>query len=206
METCICKVSYGKANFSNVLSTYGSFKISPPFVRVTALTSGKRLSNSSSSVIPVGRFEHNGVLISQAVEHTAGTVILLTSKWMRGPKVLREGALFVRLRDGAPWWDVVASVPTAADNVCGDSFSMFNGRGDILTADELKLLSIEVGRTFIGRFMNEEELNECFRLVKLGESTIPRPAISAIATPSGIEMREIAQEPLRRMVLRKKGV
>lgn len=190
----------GKANLANTLATYAAFKVSPPFLRVTALNSGKRVGSSQTT--QVGQHDLNGTLHSVMVEHDNGTVILLQAKWMQGPVLLREGGLFMRLRAGAPHYEVIAKVPTGHDNICGDSFRVFSGCADVLNAEELKLLGLEVGRGYISRYMDEEELEECYRIVQVGRETQPRPAISAIATPTGVEMREIAQAPARRLILR----
>lgn len=196
----VVSLGIGKANLSNTLATYACFKLEPPFHRVTAITSGKRAGGGSRQ--QVGSHEGNGTLSTIPVEHDNGTVILLQAKWMRGAALLREGGLFLRLRAGAPLYNVIARVPTGHDNLCGDAFLVFSGNADIMNPAELKLAGYEINRGYISRYMDEEELSECYRILKVGGETAPRPAIEAIATPTGIEMREVAQLPLRRLNLR----
>lgn len=196
------RLGFGRANFKGCGATYACFKVTPPFVRVTAVNSGKQ-TRGGRTVINAGEFQDNGQLVNAEVEHDNGSIILLQSAWMAGARVLKNGALFLRLRAGAPLWEVIASVPTNAGNICGDSFSMFSGHADIMTLDELRLCNIDIHRSYVERNMDLEEVNECFRLVQHMRETVPRPAISAIATPTGIEMREVAQMPRRRMVIRR---
>lgn len=197
----IVTLGYGKANLSNVLATYASMKVTAPFARISAISAGAR---HGQTVTQVGRYELNGAVLSVRSEHENGTVILLQSSWRRGGSLLREGGLFLRLRAGAPLFEVHAKMPLGYDNVAGESFLMFSGYADIVNPDELKLIGIEVNRSFINRFMDGEELEECYRIVQLTQGTQERPTITAIATPTGIEMREVPQAPARRLILRGK--
>lgn len=197
-----CTIGYGKVNYANVLATYAALKVTPEFQRTSAVTSGVRVGSQTTT--RAGTWDGNGVLISVNVMHDIGSVFVLQVKHMRGPFILRDGALFLRLRVGAPLYNIIASVPSSPENICGDSFQMFSGNADICNPEELKLLGIDVPRGFITRFMDREELAECFRIVQVAPATVEKPSISAIATPTGIKMREIAQPPKRRMIVRRK--
>lgn len=196
-----CTVGYGKVNLSSQLATFSSMKITPPFQRVSAATSGRAAGQRSTT--QVGDWEGNGVLISAPVSHPSGTVVLLQSKWMRRGIPVRDGAIFMRLRPGAAVHNIIATLPVGHESRCGDSFIMFSGPADIMTLDELRLVNLDIPRGYADRFGAEEELAECFRIVRISPETIPRPAISAVATPTGIEMRELAQEPKRRLIVRR---
>lgn len=196
-------LGFGRVNFKNSSATYAAMKVTAPFNRATAITSGTRAGQQT--VTQAGTWSGNGALLSVPVMHSLGTVIELQVKHMRGPSVIRDGALFLRLRVGAPLYNIIASVPTESENICGDSFQIFSGYADIMSVEELKLIGINVPRGFISRFMDMEELSECFRVLVAAAETVPKPAVGLIETPSGVEMREIAQPPKRRMIIRKKG-
>jgi hypothetical protein len=195
-------LGYGKANYRNTLATYSAMKVSPPFARVTAITSGKR--HGQMAVSQAGRHEMNGVLIAGNIEHPYGTVILLQASWKRSGAPIRDASLFFRLRLGAPLYSVSAYVPTEQDNTYGDRFPMFAGYADLLTADELAALGIEVNASYVRKFMELDEVEECFMLQEMQPETIGRPQLTAIATPTGIEMKELPPEPARRLVLRRR--
>ncbi len=197
-------LGYGKANFSTTLATYAAMKVVAPFIRSSAITSGVRMGQMTNT--RVGEKESHGALLSAPVAHDQGTVILLQSKWMRGAALVRDGGLFLRLRDGAPLYSIIAAVPTAAGNICGDSFQVFSGYADILNVDELKLLGVEVPRGYASRFMDPEELQECYRVIQVTPERRARPSITAIATPEGMQMREVAPTPIRRLIIRRKLV
>lgn len=195
-------LGYGKVNYKNVSATYAAMRVSPPFDRVTAITSGVRAGQQT--VTRAGTWDGAGALISTPVMHELNTVILLQVKHLRGMSIVREGGLFLRLRHGAPLYTVIASVPMDADNICGDSFQQFSGHADILNAEDLKRIGIEVPRSWLSRYMDREELSECFRILVTAPETIPKPATGLIATPTGVEVREVAQPPKRRMIIRRK--
>lgn len=192
----------GKANFVNTLATYACMKVAAPFNRTSALTSGKQHSRSYSQA---GRLEHYGGFMHANVEQDHGTVILLQVSWKRNGAPIRDGALFLRLRTGAPLYSVSAKVPTDAQNTYGDRLSMFSGYADIMNAEELQLIGILPNRSYTEKFMAEEELEECFNIQMQQAETIGKPQITAIATPTGVQLREVAQEPMRRMIFRKRG-
>jgi hypothetical protein len=194
-------IGYGKANLSNTLATYASLKVTAPFNRESALSSGKRVG--SSHVSNVGNTDINGVLINQQVAHENGTIILVTASWKRKGSGIRDGALFLRLRHGAPSYSIQAYVPTGYDNIYGNNFTVFSGSADIMNADELLLMGIQVSRSYVGRFMEHEELEECFSITRIGQETAPRPVLTAIATAEGMQLKEVAQLPVRRLLLRR---
>lgn len=196
-------LGYGKANLSDMLATYASLKVTAPFTRVTGINSGKQMTGSTSS-IPVGRFDMNGALLNAKVEHPNGTILLIQTSWKRNGIGIRDAALFFRLREGAPLYDVRARVPVGRDNICGDSFQMFSGYADLLTPGELKLFDIEPHRNWAQSFLNAEEIAECFIVTQLRAETIRRPVLQAIATSEGVQMKEIPQAPSRRLNLRKR--
>lgn len=200
-QTQTVQVGYGKANLSSTLATYACMKVTAPFARVSAASSGPKVG--SAMVTAVGSHQINGVLINNQVQHPNGTVILLTASWKRGGSPIRDGALFIRLRFGAPHYNVLAKVPLGAENICGDSFVIFSGTGDIMNADELLERGIEVQRSYVSRFMDEEELGECFILNRLAPESIKRPELVTIATPDGTKLVEVSQAPTRRMVFRR---
>lgn len=192
---------YGKANLRDCLVTYGSFVITPPFTRTTAVTPQVKKSQVATAV---GTSEHNGVLLNCTVEHPVGTVIMLTSRWMQGMVTIREANLFFRLREGATLWQVIATVPTGPQNVCGNSAVAFTGHADILNEQKLNELGVHPYIGFMKRFMNAEEVRECFRLNKLAEEVVAKPSVMEVITPKGVEKKEIAQAPKRRMFIGRK--
>lgn len=200
MSEITATLGYGKSNLQTVSATYACMKVTPPFQRVSGVTSGRRAG--SPTVSPVGTWDGAGALISTPVAHPSGTVIMLQCKWLRGVHLLREGAIFLRLRTGAPVYSILAMVPTEQGNIIGDSWQMFSGPADILNVAELRLINIDIPRGFVSRFMDVEEMSECFRIVEVSPGTNPRPQITAIATRDGVELREVAAPPTRRMRIR----
>ena len=197
-------LGFGKANLTNALATYASMKVTEPFVRVTAIGSGRKVTGGDTRT-PLGNHEAYGAIITSSVEHDAGTIIMVSASHKRGASLIREGALFFRLRHGAPLLQVDAMLPLDQVNRIGDRFTIFSGYADLMTVAELKLLGVEVPRSWINRFMAPDELAECFVVTVLRPETIPRPQLTAVATADGIEMREVAQEPRRRLRLGSRG-
>jgi hypothetical protein len=195
-------ISYGKANFSNVLATYACMKVEQPFRRSSAFTTGVRQGGTVNT--RAGTLEHHGGFISGRIKHDNGSILMITARWMRGGSPIRDGAMFLRLRHGATLWSIAGRVPTDQENVCGDNIAMFSGTADVLCEEELKFFGLDVPRSWLEKFMDEDELAECFRIVQVAPERIPRPSLQAVSTPTGIQMREVGDEPQRRLIIRRR--
>lgn len=195
-------VGFGKANFSSVLMSIAALKVEAPWQRVSAWTSGVSVSGSKVW-IPAGEHEMNGGFTRVRTEHENGRIIFLQSSWVRGGSPIRDGAIAIRLRHGAPLYDIFARVPTAAQNRCGDVVQAFQGMGDILTPEELRVAGLDVPRYVSSKFFDPEEIDECFRITRISGESIPRPTLQSVATPEGIQVREVANVPQRRIRIRR---
>lgn len=195
------EVGYGKANLSNTLTTYAVMKVTEPFARVSGVTAGKREGYGTTH--QVGRHEMTGALINCRVEHDNGTVLLIQTGWKRSGIAIRDGALFMRLRAGAPLYRITAKVPLGPENLFGEWFTVFSGYADIMNEADLQVLGLKVPRQYLDRYMSTEELEECFEINQLAAPTQSKPQLSAIATPEGIQMRELSSEPIRRLRFRR---
>lgn len=201
-RTQVITIGFGKANFSNVVATVAALKVETPFNRVSAMTSGVAVSGSKTW-IPAGLHEMNAGFTRLRTEHENGRIILLQAAWNRGGSPLREGAIFIRLRHGAPLYEISARVPTSQGNVCGDIVQVFEGTGDILSPDEMKVAGIEIPRFYAQRYLSEEEIMECFRISLIRGETVARPSLQSVVTSAGIEVREVANLPQRRIRIRR---
>lgn len=197
------RLGYGNANFANTVARYSNFKISAPFQRVSAVTSGRNAGNKTSA--NPGRFDHSGYLIQQNVEHAFGTILLLQVSWLRSGAALRDGAIFLKLREGAPTYNINATVPTDHDNSFGDRFTMFSGMADILSAEDLQREEIVLNRSYASKFMEEDEQEECFSIFQVAPGRLPRPSLVEIESPTGTVLAEMSQTPSRRLRLRSRG-
>jgi hypothetical protein len=195
----ILELGYGSCNFSNTAAKVAVMKVEPPFKRSLAATSGA--ARGSSTRHNAGTLDLHGFLVNQRSEHENGTILLVQVGWTRNGSPIREGALFLRLRAGAPQYRVMAKLPTNAENRYGDRFMAFTGFADIMNSADLVVSGLQVNRTYTDRYMSEEEMDECLEISQLSAETMPRPSLSAVATPEGLQMREIAQTPNRRLRL-----
>lgn len=194
-------LGYGKANFDTIGATYATMKVEPPFKRNSAYTSGQR--SGEQRVTPVSLHpDRHGVLLTGNVQHDEGTIIVLQVAWNMKGSPIRDGALFLKLRIGAPLYNVMAFIPGNHANICGDQFMIFSGEADIMNLDDLEAAGIEANRGYVSRYMEQDELAECFRIVEVHPARQARPSLEAIATATGTEMREVAQMPARRLILR----
>lgn len=196
------KVGYGKANLSASVTSLASQRVTAPWIRQPAATSGRRTYGTmiQSNVGPHG--DINGILYGETVDHDDGTIIMLTSSKARRGSPIADGAILLRLRSGAARLAVSALLPVAQDNYYGQRYLMFEGNADILSLDEAEVLGVRVPRGYAERFFDMVQVCELFDLIELSPATAARPALAAISTASGVVIKEVAAEPTRRIRIR----
>jgi len=196
-------MAYGKVNVSNQLATYAVMTVKPPFKRESAANTGIRIKGADHFA-NVSDWEGNGGLSICKVRHAPNTVILLQASWKRNGASLRDAVVFVRLRASGPLLNVVAFLPQARESRLGDRVVMFTGRGDIMDAEELRVLGIEVPHRFQDSYMNAEEIAECFEVTEVVSEAVPRPVIARVATGDGkVHLTEMPVAPRRRLRVRR---
>lgn len=193
-------IGYGKVNFSSVSASFASFVVRPRFDRTVAGKSGRLSGNAQAA--QAGRFSHQGVLMNQMTLLPNNTILMLTSRWTRGGAPTRDGAVFLRLRARAAYLSISVKVPTHADMVCGDRHTVFAGHADMLGSEELEAAGIVPPPVYVAKFMQEEEINECFEIVQMVEEAepAPEPRTIEVITPRGVEQRVVESSPVRRRI------
>jgi hypothetical protein len=195
-------IGYGSVNFSAVSASFATFVVRPTFDRTVAGKAGRPAGNKQ--VAQAGQFQHQGALINQMTLLDNGTVLLITSRWTRSGAPVRDGAVFLRLRVGAAYVSIASVVPTHAHSVCGDRFNMFAGNADLLGSDDLEVAGIQPPSVYVQKFMQQEEINECFEITEMVPEAEPAPAtrVIEVLTPSGVEERRVESRATgRRIVL-----
>lgn len=198
------KLAFGKVNLRSEMATFAALRLKPRFVRDSAVTSGKRdpktLIYNPVSAHP----EINGSMQSDYVTHPNGTIILLQASYRRGGAPIRDGAIILRLRQGAALLNVVAKLPHGRDSVLGDSYALFNGHADILSVDEaMSLHRIVIPGRYVDQFFDPVQIDETFEIIEVAPERESKPVMALVATAQGVVAQEIASAPARRMRFRK---
>lgn len=195
-------IGFGKVNLSDTLATYASLTVEAPFKRVSAIATGKRVTGSDHRSA-VSNWEGNGAIYHQKVRHAVNTVILSQVSWSRNRSGLRDGSVFIRLREKGPLLSVNAFLPLGRESTLGDRVCVFLGRGDIMDANELRVLGIEIPHRYQDTYMDQAELAECFEVIEQLPEIQPRPVIARIATDQGVQLTEMPVAPRRRLRLKR---
>lgn len=203
MDTQQVILGFGRANFPATSASYACFRVQAPFNRDTGINSGTQDRGYGKEYM-AGAISAYGTLYERKVTHPMGTILILQVGEKRRGAPIRDGALFLRLRDGAPRWKVEGRIPTDACNMHGDRFTMFVGNADILTVDELDSFGIEANRMYREKFMSEEQIDECFILTMEAKEVKPRPNVMVVGEGKSRRTVEVAVAPSRRLRLPKK--
>lgn len=195
-------VGYGKTVFPDSTTVLSALRVSAPFLRDSASTSGRREGPGGAHEVSRHGSMH-GTLYSANISHEPGTVILLTAtRSIRGVKA-SEGAILLRLRSGAAMLEVTGLLPNARENDFGSRFRMFSGHADILSVQEASVLGIHVPARFVECYFDPDQIAERFDVAELAAETVPRPEYVVMTSPDGIVVREVTAKPHRRITIRR---
>lgn len=175
MDEQVISVAYGKETFATNSISLSSFIVTAPFARSLPSKTFKR--HGACQSFPASAYpEVNGTLYLDTVRVPDGTIVLLQASHKQFARPLSDGAIFLRTRHTGPMLVVHATLPTAEEAMNTGSFLMFQGRADILTADEVEEdeACIEVPTHWRRAFLSEEEVEECFKVSSLSPELASR--------------------------------
>lgn len=200
MEQNIC-IGYGKANFDTSSVVLATFVVAPEFYR--AFPSTKMPQRGRFQRFPVTQYEDvGGVLMLNTLGAENGAVLLMQSQHRFRGASSKDGAVFIQIRDTGPNYTVTAKLPTNRESLVGESFVMFQGRGDLLSLEELAELNIVPTKSWVDGFLNPEEVEQCFDIRELQPELSVKPRFEKVLTLSGKEVILTAQAPTRRVRVR----
>lgn len=197
----VIHLGYGAANYKSCAATFAALRVQAPFIKDTAITTGKTIPGGMVHT-SAGTSDRNKGFSLKQVEHPFNTVILLQANRTRNGLRIADGAVFLRLREGAGQVAVYAVVPPSPENTCGDRVMIFQGAADVLTPDECQEYGIQLPRTFVSQRMDPEEVPMCLDVRKLTLGSA-RPVAQAVETESGIVVRDVQAPMVRRLRLRR---
>lgn len=196
-------IGIGKANFKLIYASFACMRVKPPFLRDSALSSGRQIRDGQTGEWHAGAIAEHGVLYRRLIEHEPGTILMLQVGWKRNGAPTRDGAIFLRLREGASRWSIEGRLPMDADNRHGEFFNLFTGNADMLAPADLAAYGIEANKNYRERFMAAEEIEECFRVSCVVAESIPRPNLTLVGEGETRRLVEVAAPLRRRMNLRR---
>lgn len=202
MAEQLISVGFGKETFTTASASLSAFVVEAPFERT--LPSKKYKRQGQCQRFPASQYpEVNGYLYLDSVAQVPdGTVIVLQASHRYRATPLRDGAVFIALRSTGPLLSVNAKLPSAIEATISGNFLVFQGRGDILRADELAAYGIEPPKNYLRGFLDEEEVDECYTIKETAPAIEARPVFEVQQDADG-ETVLVRQRPKRKLSLRR---
>lgn len=202
MTMSIVQIGYGKVNYDVSSATLTSFVVEQPFDRVLA---SKALSKSSQTQrLPSSDTPNiNGWLYHDTLNAPDGTIILVQMQARSHGLSVRDGSVFLRVRDGGPMMLIIAKFEiNIRSSQYAESHVAFSGCADILQASELSEYGITPSNRYIDAFMSQDEIDECFDIQELSTGS-PKPVRETVVNASGESVTFTTQRITRRIRIRK---
>lgn len=194
-------VGYGKTNFDTASATLTAFHVEGEFVRTLA---SKKLDKHGTTIhIPTSVSpDITGFLHQDSVFAPDGTVLCVTVSGKFKGAPMRDGAVFIHTRKEGPSLLISSILPSSMHSTLqSNRHTLFSGRGDILTVEELKELGIIPNKNWVAAYMNPEEVEECFAITVLAEAVAEKPRVERHVSSSGEEVSLVLRRQKRRMRL-----
>lgn len=196
------KLSFGKCSFRNTSGSWLSAVVTYPFKRVGV---SQCFKVKGTTVFPASTAPQiNGKMFQSSFDLPDGTILLLQANHRAKGANLRDGAIFIRVREKGPRLLVLAKMVPAMESTLGENMSMFEGCGDILSYEEVVSLGYAPPYSYERNYCNAQEIKECFEVVGFSQGTAPKPELRAVESAKGeVKAIAVAPAPARRMRLGK---
>ena len=204
MSTQVISIGYGKVNFDNSSASLACFHVEPEFVRTLPSKPDSGMTQRGKvQMFPVTDYpEINGKLFTDTLNAPDGKILLLQSNHRLQGTPLKDGALFIRTRTEGAMYTVTAAIPSYRGCLVGDSFLVFQGRGDFLTVDELEDEGFVFTKSWKEAFLDTAEIERCFEIRELAPEIRDRPKVESVTNLSGETVAVTAARPARRIRVR----
>ena len=195
-------VGWGRYTFSKASGRLSAMLVKKPWERILAATAGGLQSHGTPvKYIASEHQDTNGALFRATVYADDGDILCMQySRTVNGVPV-GDAAVFVRVSSDGYNLRLQVSPPRTRESLLPDTFSLFEGKGHVLTARELLQLGVEVPKNFRLNFMDGEEVAEMISVEQSGASAAIK--IEGIQQLDGTTQALVVSEPRRRMRVRR---
>lgn len=201
MSVQLISIGYGKETFATNSASLSAFVVEPEFVRNLPSKVFKRQGHCQR--FPASQYpEINGSFYLDSVSVPEGTVIVLQSSHRVKSSSIRDGAIFIALRNDGAMLSISANLPSDKDSLVNGSFLTFQGRGDILNLDELAMFGIVPPKNYINGFLDPEQVEECYTITVMAPAQSSKPVFEKLKDREG-NVVLAKQRPGRKISLRR---
>jgi hypothetical protein len=200
MSEQLVSVGYGRENFKTTSVSLAAFVVTEGFNRTLPSKTFKR--NGTCQKFPASVHpEVNGYLFLDSVHVPEGTVVMVQAQHKVNGSGFRDGAMFIHTRADGPMLAVKARLPTAQESTLTGDFLVFQGRGEIMTAEELESLGMEPPASWARAFLSEEEVEECYKVELIAPAIRDKPDTEIVTDREGQHV-VVPKRPGRKIRLR----
>lgn len=193
-------IGFGKANYPRQGMTIAVFGVAAPFVRTLAT---KSLGMPVRSKTPCGGHDNDGMICYGNASVPDGTILLLQARQTVTGRVMADAGVFIRVREQGAFLSVQCIMPRCPQNTIGNFVSVFEGRGDILSAKQVRELGIDLPNSYVRTYMNVDEIEECFSIEELSPQMSAPPVMEIHTNAAGETVVIPSHAPARRMRVRR---
>lgn len=199
------RVGFGSYTFKNFSGSLAAYSVGVDKGKIFATYASKAYPAFGSPVnLPLSfRPEINGVMCQTTLTVPEGAVLSFVARRRTMARPFADGAFFVRIRKEGPLHSVNLVLPNAQEMLSGARVSAFYGNGDLLTAEDVRNLGYPLDVQYENRYMDEEEIRDCFDFEVVHPGKTPSVEISTVTGIDGKSVTVTVERKARRMRIRK---
>ena len=194
-------IGYGKVTFDSSSVSLVCFAVEPTFAR--DFPAKKYPQRGRVQTFPASQYpDVNGTLMLNTLEVPDGAILCLQSSHRSNGISMRDGAVFLRVREQGPLLVINSNLPVNRASLLTSTHVMFQGRADLLSLDELADEGILPNKGWIEGFMEPDEISQCFDIEQLDSEKSAPPKVEVLTGMSGEKVALKTSQPTRRIRVR----
>jgi len=183
--TQVIRIAFGKYSFAKfsggaTITTLPEKDVRKSELLITTNAVGSSLVLPSSDLGP-----DHGRFVTALHNIKDGTLLMVQANRRANARPMADGALIIMTSSGGNDLKISLKIPRVSHNILPETLYAFQGSGYILDAEQARKLGVKIDMNFEGRFMDEEEVGECFTI-----SNITKPG-----SESALEVYNVDGKP-----------
>lgn len=169
-------ISYGKATFSSQSVKLANFVYPPGQAREVVSSQYK---DKASVYVPVSAYaDYDGSFNLSSYDVPEGAILCVQAIRTFNGTLAAEAAVFLRVRSQGPLLSIALKLPPHARSIVqGNIVSAFQGRADIVSAEEAVGYGAIIPDWYVRKYTNTEEIEECFDITEIDPEISASPQV-----------------------------
>lgn len=197
--TSLIEVMFGSQTFRNGSSKVNAYCFKEDGMRTFPSNILKKHGSSEKFYAARDNYADHGEWFKHRLVAEEGTLLMVTLSVTYNGSPYADAAVAIRLRPDAPLIQVKGSLNQDRD-AAFESMVLFLGNGDVIDADEARLLGAQINQGFENRYMDPEEVEEIIEVQTVMDGKTDKPQVTKVRNRDGEERGVVVPKGAKRRI------